>query len=162
MTLFGSTVAATYRADGLRASKSNGSGTTQFLYDGGEPIVELNSSGSVTALNVFARQRGSVAPIGDLRCSSGAVIALNVFAADTPQPELLSPASAAPLFAQVGLMADTPQPELLSPGSGGNGSTSSHRTASLRAKRAARRPNTSSTSKATSPTAPIRPARSSR
>ena len=54
MTLFGSTVAATYRADGLRASKSSGSGTTYFLYDGGEPIVELNSSGSVTALNVFA------------------------------------------------------------------------------------------------------------
>ena len=54
MTLCGSTVAAAYRADGLRASKSSGSGTTYFLYDGGEPIVELNSSGSVTALNVFA------------------------------------------------------------------------------------------------------------
>ena len=54
VTLFGSTVAAAYRADGLRASKSSGSGTTYFLYDGGEPIVELNSSGSVTALNVFA------------------------------------------------------------------------------------------------------------
>ncbi len=47
----------TYRADGLRASrKSTGpilSSPTYFLYDGGEPVLEL-SRGSVIAKNVFA------------------------------------------------------------------------------------------------------------
>jgi RHS repeat-associated protein len=54
MTAFGSTSSATYRADGLRASKTTSAGTTYFLYDGAEPIVEMNSSGTVTATNVFA------------------------------------------------------------------------------------------------------------
>ena len=48
----------TYRADGLRASrKSTGpilSSPTFFLYDGGEPVLELSSTGTVTAKNVFA------------------------------------------------------------------------------------------------------------
>ena len=38
----------------MRASKTVGSATTYFLYDGGEPIVEMNSSGTVTAFNVYA------------------------------------------------------------------------------------------------------------
>jgi RHS repeat-associated protein len=50
----GSTSTASYRADGLRASKTIGSTTTYYLYDGGEPIIELNSSGTVTAFNIFA------------------------------------------------------------------------------------------------------------
>ncbi len=54
MTAFGSTVSNSYRADGLRASKTTSSGTTYFLYDGAEPIVEMNSSGTVMATNVFA------------------------------------------------------------------------------------------------------------
>ena len=54
MTTTGTANTATYRADGLRASKTTGSGTTYYLYDGGEPIIELNSAGTVTALNVFA------------------------------------------------------------------------------------------------------------
>ena len=54
MSAIGSTSSATYRADGLRAKKTTGSGTTYYLYDGGEPIIEMNSSGTVTALNVFA------------------------------------------------------------------------------------------------------------
>ena len=54
MTAIGSTSSATYRADGLRASKTTSSGTTYYLYDGAEPIIEMNSSGTVTALNVFA------------------------------------------------------------------------------------------------------------
>src|SRR5579862_5182103 len=45
---------STYRADGLRACHTTSSTTTYFLYDGGEPIVEMNSSGTVTGLNVFA------------------------------------------------------------------------------------------------------------
>ena len=65
MTALGSTLTATYRADGLRASKATSAGTTYFLYDGGEPIIEMDSSGDVLALNVFApdglvaRQTGS-------------------------------------------------------------------------------------------------------
>ncbi|MHB8638072.1 MAG: RHS repeat-associated core domain-containing protein [Fimbriimonadaceae bacterium] len=54
ITAVGSANTETYRADGLRASKTVGSATTYYLYDGGEPIVELNSAGAVTALNVFA------------------------------------------------------------------------------------------------------------
>ena len=54
VTAIGSANSATYRADGLRASKTVGSTTTYYLYDGGEPIIEMNSSGTVTALNVFA------------------------------------------------------------------------------------------------------------
>ena len=54
LTGVGSTLSATYRADGLRASKTTSAGTTYFLYDQGNPIVELNSSGTVTAFNIFA------------------------------------------------------------------------------------------------------------
>ena len=54
VSAIGSTSSATYRADGLRAKKTTGSGPTYYLYDGGEPIIEMNSSGTVTALNVFA------------------------------------------------------------------------------------------------------------
>ena len=54
VTAIGSLNSATYRADGLRATKTVGSATTYYLYDGGEPIIELNSSGTVTAFNVFA------------------------------------------------------------------------------------------------------------
>jgi YD repeat-containing protein len=54
VSAIGSTSTATYRADGLRASKTVGSTTTYYLYHGGEPIVELNSSGTVTAFNIFA------------------------------------------------------------------------------------------------------------
>ena len=54
-----------YRADGLRAWKgwnvtiptTSGipvTGATYFLYDGGNPVAEMDSSGTVTAVNVFA------------------------------------------------------------------------------------------------------------
>jgi RHS repeat-associated protein len=54
-----------YRAVGLRAWKgwnvsiptSGGipvTGATYYLYDGGNPVVEMDSSGTVTAINVFA------------------------------------------------------------------------------------------------------------
>ena len=55
MTSFGSAMSATYRADNLRASKTNSSGTTLFYYDiDGEPVVETGSTGTVTAINVYA------------------------------------------------------------------------------------------------------------
>ena len=49
VSAIGSTSSATYRADGLRAKKTTSFGTTYYLYDGGEPIIEMNSSGTVTA-----------------------------------------------------------------------------------------------------------------
>ena len=54
VTAVGSTSTASYRADGLRAKKTVGSTTTYYLYDRGAPIIELNSSGTVTGLNFFA------------------------------------------------------------------------------------------------------------
>ena len=46
---------AGYRADGLRAWKQVGSGArTYFYYDRGEPVLETDASGNVTATNVFA------------------------------------------------------------------------------------------------------------
>lgn len=54
LTGFGASWTAGYRADGLRAWKSTGGTTTYFLYDMGEPVIEMNSSGTITAVNVFA------------------------------------------------------------------------------------------------------------
>jgi RHS repeat-associated protein len=53
MTGYGSVLTAGYTGDGLRAWKENSSGRTYFLYDGIVPVVELDSSGSVTATNTF-------------------------------------------------------------------------------------------------------------
>ncbi len=44
-----------YRSDGLRAWKQDNQGVrTYFLYDGGNPILELDSAGAVKNVNVFA------------------------------------------------------------------------------------------------------------
>jgi RHS repeat-associated protein len=65
MTAHGSVLTASYTGDGLRAWKQNSSGRRYFLYDGIVPVVELDSSGSVTATNTFgaaglvSRQAGS-------------------------------------------------------------------------------------------------------
>jgi RHS repeat-associated protein len=45
--------AFTYRSDGLRATKTAGSSKTYYYYDNGEPILETNSSGTITASNVY-------------------------------------------------------------------------------------------------------------
>ncbi|MFI5385565.1 MAG: RHS repeat-associated core domain-containing protein [Fimbriimonadales bacterium] len=50
----GSSWTAGYRADGLRGWKTNSGGTIYYLYDRGEPVYEVNASGSITAMNVFA------------------------------------------------------------------------------------------------------------
>ena len=57
---------AGYRPDGLRGSKTASSTTTYFLYDGATPVAELNSSGTITALNVFGADGliGRVVPGG--------------------------------------------------------------------------------------------------
>jgi len=40
-------------SSGLRAWKTNSSGTTYYLYDGSTPVVELDGIGSVAATNTF-------------------------------------------------------------------------------------------------------------
>jgi len=49
----GATMTATYRGDGMRASKSGVFGQSYFLYDGRQPVCELNGSGQVAATNTF-------------------------------------------------------------------------------------------------------------
>ena len=52
--------------DGMRAWKSTSACTTYFVYDGETPILELNSSGAVAAVNTWGvngllcRNTGSV------------------------------------------------------------------------------------------------------
>ncbi|MES2462005.1 MAG: RHS repeat-associated core domain-containing protein [Armatimonadota bacterium] len=53
-TTFGSALAADYTIEGVRAWKQDASSNrTYFLYDSGRPIVELDGSGSVSAVNTF-------------------------------------------------------------------------------------------------------------
>jgi RHS repeat-associated protein len=59
LTSYGSAVTAGYRGDGLRGKKQTASGATYFLYDGTNPIIELDSSGAVAATNIFT-SRGLV------------------------------------------------------------------------------------------------------
>ncbi|MEQ1821934.1 MAG: RHS repeat-associated core domain-containing protein [Fimbriimonadaceae bacterium] len=55
VTSYGTQLTHGYRADGLRAWKQNNAGVrTYFLYDGGNPIIEMDSSGNTANLNVFA------------------------------------------------------------------------------------------------------------
>lgn len=56
LTSSGSALTAGYTGDGLRAWKQAGSVTTYFLYDGSNPVVELDSSGNVIATNTFTSQ----------------------------------------------------------------------------------------------------------
>jgi RHS repeat-associated protein len=49
----GALTAATYNGFGQRVTKEPSSSTTYYLYDGGEPVLEENSSGTVTATNTF-------------------------------------------------------------------------------------------------------------
>ena len=50
---FGTAMSASYNGDGLRASKTGAAGTTYYLYDGTDPVCELDGRGNVSALNVF-------------------------------------------------------------------------------------------------------------
>ncbi|MHB1459602.1 MAG: hypothetical protein ACYC0V_22045, partial [Armatimonadota bacterium] len=64
MTSYG-TLTATYRGDGLRAFTQTTQGATYYLYCGGLPILEMNSAGTITAINTFgpngllARRQGT-------------------------------------------------------------------------------------------------------
>lgn len=53
LTGIGSGWSAKYRADGLRAYKDVGSTRLYYLYDNGNPVLELDSSGNVVAVNGY-------------------------------------------------------------------------------------------------------------
>ena len=53
MTAYGSIMTAGYRADGLRAWKTTSAGTTYYLYDGENPVEEVDGSGNKTAVMTF-------------------------------------------------------------------------------------------------------------
>ncbi len=54
MTRYGSLLSCGYTGDGLRAWKQNPSGArTYFLYDGEEPVCEMDGNGNLTAVNDF-------------------------------------------------------------------------------------------------------------
>ena len=53
LTRYGNRLACGYTGEGLRAWKQGSSGRTYFLYDGSEPVCELDSTGAVTATNTF-------------------------------------------------------------------------------------------------------------
>ncbi len=53
LTAFGTAMQAGYNADGLRAWKQTAVGRTYTLYDGDQPICELDATGAVTAVNTF-------------------------------------------------------------------------------------------------------------
>jgi RHS repeat-associated protein len=95
ITAYGTVLTAGYTGDGLRAWKQNATGRTYFLYDGILPIVEMNSSGTVTATNSFGASglvshyesastfysldsEGNVAQRSD---SSGSVLSNHLFSA---------------------------------------------------------------------------------
>lgn len=66
----GALLTSGYRADGLRAWKQAGSSPkTYFLYDGGNPVVELDGSGNVKHINVYAPD-GLVARKKRANCST--------------------------------------------------------------------------------------------
>ena len=54
MTSFGTAMTEGYNGDGLRAWKNSASGRTYYVYDGDSPLLELNSTGIVTAVNVWS------------------------------------------------------------------------------------------------------------
>ena len=48
-----SVLQAWYTGDGLRAWKETAAGRTYFVYDGTVPVLEMNASGAITAVNTF-------------------------------------------------------------------------------------------------------------
>jgi RHS repeat-associated protein len=53
LTAYGSVFSAGYRADGLRAWKQEGATKTYYIYDGDQPIIELDPSGGEASNTVF-------------------------------------------------------------------------------------------------------------
>jgi RHS repeat-associated protein len=53
LTAYGSLLTAGYTGDGLRATKTTSGGTTAFLYDGSQPVLEMTWNGTVLGVNTF-------------------------------------------------------------------------------------------------------------
>lgn len=53
MTSYGTAISAGYTGDNFRAWKENSSARTYFLYDGINPVIELDETGAVSATNTF-------------------------------------------------------------------------------------------------------------
>ena len=53
MTAYGAAMTAGYDGGGSRAWKQVGAARTYFLYDGDDPVIEMDSAGTVTAVNTF-------------------------------------------------------------------------------------------------------------
>ncbi|MEZ5162331.1 MAG: RHS repeat-associated core domain-containing protein [Fimbriimonadaceae bacterium] len=53
MTSFGSLLSAVSNGAGLRAWKDSGGNRTYYLYDGDQPVIELDGAGSVIRVNTF-------------------------------------------------------------------------------------------------------------
>jgi RHS repeat-associated protein len=54
MTGYGTAMTAAYRSDGLRAWKKTAAGITYYYYDlSGNPVMETDGTGALTAINVF-------------------------------------------------------------------------------------------------------------
>lgn len=53
ITAIGTVLTAGYAASGMRAWKQTSAGRTYFLYDASTPVIEMDASGSVTAINTF-------------------------------------------------------------------------------------------------------------
>lgn len=53
LTQVGSLLTADYSASGLRAWKENPTGRTYFIYDGSAPLLELDGSGNLSAVNTW-------------------------------------------------------------------------------------------------------------
>jgi YD repeat-containing protein len=54
LTSHGNILTAGYRGDCLRGKKQSSLSTTYFLYDGTNPVIELDSDGSIAATNTFS------------------------------------------------------------------------------------------------------------
>lgn len=93
---YGSVLTAGYRGDGLRGKKQTASGTTYFLYDETNPVIEMDVAGSVAATNTFSnrgvisRRVGTVSVlyafdsegnVSQRTDASGAVLSNHLFAA---------------------------------------------------------------------------------
>jgi hypothetical protein len=53
LTAYGSILTAGYSGDGLRVWKTTSAGSTAFLYDGAQPVLEMTWSGTILAVNTF-------------------------------------------------------------------------------------------------------------
>ena len=69
ITVSGTTTSFTYRPDGLRATKTVGSVTTKYLYDGQSLVAEKDGQGTLTASYTNGLNEGIRYSMLDTECS---------------------------------------------------------------------------------------------